>query len=79
LILRQHGGVPTNFELRAGVLQGFFGVFQDVVSILAVAVIDSEVGSRKLRLGGATGVDYERFPVFHGYSELHERHLFSAL
>lgn len=79
LILGQHGGVPAGFQLSAGVLQVFFGVFQDVVGVLAVAVIDGEIGSRELCLSGTTGVNNEGFPMFDGYSESHGNHLFSAL
>jgi hypothetical protein len=52
-------------------LQGFFGVFQDVIGVLAVAVIDREVGRGILRLGGATGLYDEAFAMFDGYSEAH--------
>ncbi len=78
LILSQHGGVPTRFQLGAGILQGFFGVFQDMVSILAVAVMGGEISSRILRLSGTTGINDEGFPMFDRYSESHENHLFPA-
>ena len=79
LILSQQGCVLASFQLGTGVLQGFFGVFQDVVGVLAVAVIDGEVGSGELRLSGATGVNNKSFPMFDRYSESHENHLISML
>ena len=79
LILGQHGGVSAGFQLGAGILQGFFGMFQDLVGVLTVTVVDGKVGSCELRLSGTTGVNNKCFPMFHSYSESHESHLFFAL
>ena len=77
LILSQRRGMPAGFQLGAGILEGFFGVFQDMVGVLAVAVMGGEIGGSELRLSGTTGINDKSFPMFDGYSESHEKHLIS--
>ena len=71
--------MSAGFQLGAGILQGFFGVFQDMIGVLTIAVMGSEISSSELRLSGATCINNKNFTVFDGYSKSHENHLISIL
>jgi hypothetical protein len=79
LILRQYRSVLTGFQLSTVILQRFFCVFQDVIGVLAIAMIDREVGRGILRLGGTTGLYDEAFPMFDGHSKAHGNSLIVGL